>query len=360
MNETVSMKGEIKKIDIGDNFEYDVYVPDIITPDTKVVVYEHGGGGYSNDWRPFSKELAANGSDAIIIHASGPRGTTQELINTTLNEYNISANNVVFDGHSAGGAHALKDAANFISTHPNEADAPIITFTDGCLGTVYPTKKEVQVLKNSNAVVLAFVQPGYWQIENYQKLAKFGVNTVIAVRKNLTGDDFWKKHAAMNASYISGGLYDFVSGKGELPEGYELITYNPSTNKFSTVDSSLISDIDSIYSLFDINTLNIKIERLTSLKDYKIKTDSTSVNYYLNTIIQKVRNSEFLNGNFNSFSGSSSTSVPSQIPDVVSDYFNKVANTLTRIVKLTESVAQIDTSYQELDENLTAMLDKKN
>ena len=360
MSETVVMKGEIKKIDLGDNFEYDVYVPDTITPDTRVVVYEHGGGGYYNDWRPFSKELANNGSDAVIIRASGPRGTTQELIDKTLNEYNLNPNNVMFDGHSAGGAHALKNAANFITAHPNDAEAPIITFTDGCLGTIYPTKEAVQVLKNSNAVVLAFVQPGYWQIENYQKLARYGINTVIAIRKdNIPGDDFWKKHAAMNASYISGGILDFVSGKGKLPEGYELITYNSSTNKFTTIDLSLINDIDSIYELFDINTLNIKIERLAYLKDYKIKSDSAIVTHYLNAIVRKVRNSQFLNGSFNSFSGSSSTSVPSQIPGVVSDHFNKVANNLTRIVNLTDAIAKIDTSYQELDEKLVAMINKK-
>lgn len=359
MSETVAMKGEIKKIDVGDSFEYDVYVPDTITSDTRVIVYEHGGGGYHNDWRPFTKEITTNGSDAIIIHASASRVSTLNLINSTLTEYNLSVNNVTIDGHSAGGANALKDAAELISAYPNEIEAPIITFTDGCLGTIYPTRKEVEVLKNSNAVVLAFVQPGYWQIENYQKLARYGVNVVIAVRKNLTGDDFWKKHAAMNASYISGGLYDFVSGKGELPEGYELITYNPETNKFSTVDLSLINDIDSIYELFDINTLNTKIERLAYLKDYNIKSDSAIVTHYLNAIVRKVRNSQFLNGSFNSFSGSSSTSVPSQIPDVVSDHFNKVANNLTRIVNLTDAIAKIDTSYQELDEKLVAMINKK-
>ena len=62
---------------------------------------------------------------------------------------------------------------------------------------------------------------------------------------------------------------------------------------------------------------------------------------------------------FNSFSGSSTTSVPSEIPSVVKRHFSDAARTMDKIVRLTDSVNEIHVRYEEIDSELTKLVNNK-
>ncbi|MDD5888428.1 MAG: hypothetical protein PUC82_02945 [bacterium] len=351
-------QNNIKTFTTSNGTTTEVYVPDTVTPATKILVYEHGSGGYYRDWKVFLQKFNEQNCDTIVIQASRDDFTTIDLIKKTLTDYNLSPNNVSFNGYSAGGICAVKDSIDLIETYKDTVQAPIISMSDGYICYGGPNKEQIKTLKDSNAVVVAFAQSPNYQVDSYKTLAKEGVNVLLAVDENVDLSHSTRKHAAMNANFILEGVMEFITGQKDLPSGYKLMTYNPTSNNFEPISSDYITDTNSLYELFDINVFQLKKERLTTLTAYDIKSDNNILSDYINNIRTSIKNSNFLNTTFSTSGCISTTNVPSKIQNCVENYFSSTTDILLKIVTLTDSISNIHSSYEKADADLTSNVDK--
>lgn len=344
-------KGAVLKFALDDGYTFEAYVPNDCTRDTAVTIYEHGDGGYYNDWKTYQEKFAKDGCSSIIIRADRNRST--ELYNHIKKTYNLTPKQNMTVSFSGGTSYAIKETVDMIKQNPN-GEPPVAVLLDGYVPTGYLISDgTVDTLIKGNALVLAFGRSGGSTYYNqYLSLAKAGANVVIF--KDLSSYGY--SHRGMNNSYMEGGLLEYTLGEGELPDRYEISIYDSSKHQFVSLDYSQVSRLDKVYNLFGIDTFKIRSASLLSLKNYEITSDSAVINDYLNNIINMIKSSSFLNLTFNS-SFNSTTNVPTAIPSCVKRYFNSVSQELINLSNFIDTIAQIDPAYQKLDEKLLKLVD---
>lgn len=65
----------------------------------------------------------------------------------------------------------------------------------------------------------------------------------------------------------------------------------------------------------------------------------------------------FANANFSSFGGSSITSMPSQVPEAVSNYFNNATTVMNSLADLMGDIASVHVAYENADKDLKKSID---
>lgn len=344
--------GAVLKFSLDDGYTFEAYVPNGCTSDTAVTIYEHGDGGYYNDWNTYQEKFAKDGCSSIIIRAD--RNQSTELYNHIKKIYNLTPKQNMTVSFSGGTSYAIKETVDMIKQNPN-GEPPVAVLLDGYVPTGYLVSDgTVDTLIKGNALILAFGRAGGSTYYNqYLSLAKAGANVVIF--KDLSSYGY--SHRGMNNSYMEGGLLEYTLGEGELPNRYEISVYDSSKRQFVSLDYSQVSTLDKVYTLFGIDTFKMRIDGLLSLKNYEITSDRAVINDYLNNIINTIKSSSFLNLNFNS-SFNSTTNVPTAVPTCVKRYFNSISQKLINLSNFIDIVSQIDPTYQQLDEKLQKIIDE--
>lgn len=343
--------GAILQFSLDDGYTFEAYVPNNCTSDTAVTIYEHGDGGYYNDWKTYQEKFAKDGCSSIIIRADRYRST--ELYNHIKKTYNLTPKQNMTVSFSGGTSYAMKETVDMIKQNPN-GEPPVAVLLDGYVPTGYLISDgTVDTLIKGNALVLAFGRSGGSTYYNqYLSLAKAGTNVVIF--KDLSSYGY--SHSGINNSYMEGGLLEYTLGEGALPDRYEILVYDSSKRQFVSLDYSQVSSLDKVYDLFGIDTFKMRINSLLSLKNYEITSDSAVINGYLNNIINMIKRSSFFNLTF-SDSFDSTTNVPTAVPDCVKRYFNSVSQELINLSNFIDTISQIDPAYQKLDDKLLKLID---
>ncbi len=343
-----------------------LYVPPKVNADTPIFTYTYGSG-QKEDWYSVYQSngnygiydgLIENGSDSIVIMPymgwdADWGGNTLDIINSIRQEYGITNLNVSGSGFSKGGFGGFVTVAENIRQNPN-IDPQVVFFVDDYSNTYYQAKSMLdsngrgELLAKNNTILFAY-DPDWKSPSNYRAYIQAGLNMVRVEPQNSI-------HAAINANFFKNRIYDYMAGASLPQEGYVYKVYNREKGTWLEIDCSKIATIDKLYDYFDIDTLKSKIYKLSSLSEYEIKSDGGVVEQYLNNIIGTIKSSGFLNSPIAEFGGSSTTSVPSQIPGCVRKYFISTAKTIERLVGLMDAISEIDPSYQSVDQNLLSMM----
>ena len=245
--------GVVKKFvsDKGQTFE--AFIPSGCTNDTPIVMYEHGDGGYSSNWRTYIEKFSQGSSDSIIIRAD--RRDSMDLYNSLVKQYNLDSPCNVNVSFSGGTVYSIKETAQMIKDNP-DGQPPVSVILDGYVPFSHlESEGIVDTLRDSDALVLAFGRHGgEYYSQYYKALAKSGVNVVLFtdVSKAVSHDD-------VNNSYMMDGLYEYSLGIGNLPDKYDIQVYNSATGAFEKLPYDSVSSLSKVYEYFGIENYKLPI-----------------------------------------------------------------------------------------------------
>lgn len=345
--------GVVKKFKTENGKVFEAYIPNNYTSSTNVIIYEHGDGGYSNDWKTYKDKFETGECDSIIIRAD--RNKSSDLYNHIVSEYNLTGENKMTVSFSGGTSYAFAETKKIIEQNPDAA-APVTVIMDGYIPYQYlGTNGTSAAIREANGIILAFGRPndsGYYKI--YQQYAKESKTNMIIFKDT---SSYGKSHMGVNNSFMEAGLLEYVEGRGELPDRYEICIYDSEKGEFVTLDRSQVSTLADVYSLFGLDykgkpiIRNYTLTELGQIEDLSVTSDSGVLEESLNKIRSVIRNSNIVN--CGSLGGCSSTTMmPSQIGAVVSRFLESTTSCLSKIVNETSQFAAIGESIEELNFNL--------
>lgn len=340
--------GKVRKFTLENGYEFEAYVPNNCNVNTSIMIYEHGDGGYYNDWRSYDKKFLTDGCNSIVVRAD--RNNSIALYDHIVDYYNLNEAKRMTVSFSGGTVYAMNETAQMIEQNPN-ASAPLAVIMDGYVPTGHLSSNGViETLKESNTLVLAFAQSGSSNsyVSQYEKMAKMGVNVIILRDQSTYGNS----HSGVNTSFMEGGILEYTLGEGKLPDRYKIYVYDSEKKEFISLEHSQVETLNDVYQYFGINTLKSSANKLLNLNDFSITSDNVVVTRYLNSILAAIRNTDFLNVNFQS-SFESTTQIPSSVATVVQNYFAKSAAVLENVSNLVDAIASIDKIYERTDKRLS-------
>lgn len=245
--------GVVKKFvsDKGQTFE--AFIPSGCTNDTPIVMYEHGDGGYSSNWRTYIEKFSQGSSDSIIIRAD--RRDSMDLYNSLVKQYNLDSPCNVNVSFSGGTVYSIKETAQMIKDNP-DGQPPVSVILDGYVPFSHlESEGIVDTLRDSDALVLAFGRHGgEYYSQYYKSLAKSGVNVVL-----FTDVSKAVSHSDVNNSYMMDGLYEYSLGIGNLPDKYDIQVYNSATGAFEKLPYDSVSSLSKVYEYFGIENYKLPI-----------------------------------------------------------------------------------------------------
>lgn len=381
---------------------YLIYVPDEVKENTDIFVFVHGGAEMTNenrynDWNSvIQQQLNENGSDSIVIMPTMANRWDDNWASNTIDiteliqeEYQLQNQNVTSCGFSFGGWGAARTTIENIKRNPSLEPQVMFMLDDYGLATQNPSKYilgdggQEAILENdsivfsyvSRAVVLSDkVTDKTRQLDAY---AKSGMNLVRVVCED-------GSHFAIKDNFFNNNLIDYTNGNATLPEnGYTYqvarLTVDPSSGEeiVEWVDVSFdeINTKEKLYNYFGINGIgkvNVDFAKLGSYGDklnilnklndisisemagnlYYLKSDSELLQKHLNNIMSKIKSSALIQGTSISSSFSSTSNVPSQIPNVVLEILNNSASLLISLSNDLNEFAKVGLSVDKLDDDI--------
>lgn len=345
--------GYLKEFVTDSGYHFQAYIPDNCTASTSVVVYEHGDDGYVRNWAPYDNRLTSDACDSIIIRAD--RTNNIDFYNCIAKEYDLTNSQTFMVSFSGGTVYSINESEAMIKQNPS--NVPVTVIMDGYVPTDYLSSSgTLSTIKNSNSLILAFAQYNGTNkyVDQYERLAKMGFNIVIFKDKSLYGTS----HDGVNASFMENGVVKFLNGTGSLPDNYDIIVYDSNIKAFKSLNYNDVSTVNKVFKYFNLGSSfgNITGD-FRKLKDYVLKSDAKTLQNYLNFIGRRVKETHFANMNFSSFGGSSTTSMPSQVPEAVSNYFNNVTTVMNSLAGLMDDIASVHVAYENADNNLKKSID---
>lgn len=241
--------GSLRRITDESGKSYDVYVPNDVNPDTPIMLY-HPGDGLTADWNTYKQAFENSDPNAVIAYCGRVNDTQlyDKLVSTCGLNGNTSPVNITFSG---GGMSGIEQAANISSSSNNSGRPQISAVMDSYLAPSFlESKGYTSSLKDNGSIILAFTESNpsvNTYDQQYRDVARSGANMLIL---RDTSSEYGGSHAGMNSSFINGGVVDYLSGTGTLPDRYVVEHYNPSTNSFDVVDRSSISSLEDLYTYF--------------------------------------------------------------------------------------------------------------
>lgn len=338
----------------GKGIKYKLYVPDNVNEDTPVFVYAYGSGDPNME-----KCIAEHGSDSIVIgtiidYKADIGKLTMDIVNEVKDEYGVSSTIVSPSGFSLGGPVGLKVAAENIRRNP-DCEPQTVFFVDG-YGTYFYNPKlhlndtdTMNLFKENNTVFFAFDHPD--KKTNVNTLyAEAGLNFIMV---KCVGQG----HGEINSSFFANGLYDYRANERLPKDGYVYSIYNKEKGAWEEIPYEKVETLANIYELFGIEyNGNIEhkytIEEMANLEDLDVRSSDSALATLLNGIRSAIRNSSIVNKGYASSGCSSTTLMPSQVPAVVSRYYEATVNSLSKLVNETEQFAKIGESIKDMDFNL--------
>ena len=363
--------------------EYHVYMPEKIDANTKIIMYEHGAGGYGINYQSLNNSIAENGSNSIIVYYNrsqiperGIISDQMDIIKAISAETGVSPTNVAGVGHSAGAPYTLATAAEIIKSNPNTPPQSIMLL-DGSFIESKANGLTEDVLKTlgQNDTVLYAVMPANCDrrsmIELYKKWSKeYGINIVILRDKNATTGNGGIDHALANNNYAKNGLLEFQEGNATFPPGlYDSFVIQDGEMKDIEIAGKTNADVHKYLGISPLKSLlydlallkNIPTSGVYPLINGSTVSDTVVMNNYLNNIIGSIKSCSLVTNGYNeNQSFLSTTKVPCQISSIANEYFTMKATLLQKIANDMYEFAKIAEKNQILDMHMANVVDSMN
>lgn len=349
-----NIKGKFVTRTKENGIKYKLYVPENVNADTPIFVYAYGSGDPSME-----KCVSEQGSASIIIgtiidYSADFGNVTMDIVNEVKEEFDVTSTIVSPSGFSLGGPVGYKIAAENIRRNPD--CEPQTVFLIDAYGTFFYNPKlhlndteMMNLFKENNTVFFAFDHPDKKTDVN-TLYAEAGLNFVMV-------KCIGQGHGEINSSFFSNGLYNYRADE-ELPkDGYVYSIYNKETGVWEEIPYEKVGTLADVYALFGIeyNGLNehkYTIQELANLEDLEVRSSDAVLATLLNGIRGAIKNSSIVSKGYSSGGCSSTTLMPSQVPTVVSRYFETTINSLSKLVNETNQFAKIGESIETMDFNL--------
>lgn len=351
--------------------EYVLYVPDNIDDNTSVLVFEHGNGGRVQevidyaDSKPNQIIIAPRRSN-IDSDFSNPKHYEELmlLVDSVRDKYNITNYNITSAGHSSGGYYGLAMASNNVEIH-SDAVGPQIVYMLDDYGPSYQYPEQtynnlhLDNLKNSNSIMFFIENPSKYDTGEATYYAEQGIN-VIRI-KYASGQN---THGEIKINFFDDGFARFSEGNTKLPanEKYTYMVYNNDKHNWETISVNEIDTLSKVYNYFGINGSNLRYDNTyqdnlnildSLLKSRTVNVDSIDISSDLGILLSNVNNvfaaikgTSIVGKKVSISSGSSTTSVPSQIPEIVNSY---CSSSIKALSGLAVALKQIEDSGYALD-----------
>lgn len=387
---------------------YKVYVPENCNANTEVLVYCHGGGDYES-WYG-TDYLKQNGSDTIVIFPTGDAGFREtneygaqvvDVVNQVKQQYNITNNNFSVAGFSMGSTPTYTIMGEYLKQNPNNNGLTTMYLLDN-----YPNANVSGInkfdsllndygsyYKNNNTMFVAMIPQwngGTYIIGSKQKeldyLVQHGITNVSVLHSrkatfpgsypdlNLGGDS----HQVVEQGFWVDGFFNTTKNSSVIygDNEYNLTIYNKVTGQYEVTNFANLNSLDKLRQYFGINIttgnntatvtplnngtdfLKDEISKLAGLTLYEtsnklLKSDKDVLLGNVNNVISDIKNTSFVSSGLNlSFSGSSTTKVPSGIPNIIGLYFTFTTNMLTELSNFMNTVATAGENIDKMDKDL--------
>ena len=354
--------------------------PDNVNPNTQVAIYMHGGGGQTSGGNDAVNCLAngANTNSIIIIPNNSARDT-QSFYNDVVNVYDsfisengIKQNNLVISGFSNGYRSTFGILDTYLAKHPNSDSASVYLVetypqNDGVYqynydaykknGTMFYSYTGAYGYKDANSTSSpSSLGDTYNRILN--PLNNNGCNVVNMLEGRAVG------HQEAEQVFFHDGIIDF--SKGVLTLSGNKYTYqirNSQTGLWETVNVSDIDTLEKMTKRFGVTTLPMitddtyftNLNYLTSLqlRDETVSTDSDVLLGNIGNMYNVIKGSTFVaSGYVCSLGSSSTTKVPSAIPDVINKYFSSTSNILCSLGVFLKKCEESNTLMEETEKDI--------
>ena len=379
------MASQIKEYTLKDGTKITAYVPSNVSSDTPIFYYSYVvGSDYNKDpvWKGMEEDMARYDGDAIVIiphdkklQIGGESTATHkyqinatEAFETVKQDLGVETTQFINGGFSAGFGYGTRTLAHYLQENPN-ADRQVLLAVDGVINpTANLQQSELDALKANNTVIISFTQQKNHKYQaNLFKSTNLPILYVVdnSIPEQTPDSQYWGIHDQVAMDFFDKGIYEqvinFALGKGELnlPEGYSLRYYNPKTGEIvKNITPDQAAELLGVTSFEKLSpTMQL---HLATLGDISIKSSNKTLETYLNSIRARIRETNFLTANINSASFSSTTKVPTAIPELIDSYFASTASLLNSIANKTVAIAKIASEIEMVDKNLALKLESIN
>ena len=373
-----------------------VYVPDNVNPSTRVVIAFPGGGfeadvyhgNHRQGWHGIQDYLMESGSDCIVIMPHSANGVNEDpsywvdMVDLVKDEYGITSSGCSFSGFSQGSISTMYGMNQYLKQNPN-VESQVCFVADGYDSYYYNSTGMANMVKDTfveNGTILISIE-GTHSNKNYlNQYVDAGINVLRVSFKDIpltdctdyygrTSSGDYDRHVATNQSLFRDQFYEFYAGTGPLPEGYIYEYYDQESGTWIEIDRNEIDTYEKLHAFYGnvvsgTNLYENKINALKSLEDVSlaVTSDSDVLGICINGVIGKIRTSNFVQNSvsFDGGFGGSTTSVPTQIPSVVSSFFDSNATFLMGLANDMSAIAQIGSSIDEINNHLAILAGELN
>ena len=349
--------------------------PNNVNPNTQVAIYMHGGGGQTSGGNDAVNYLQnSTNINSIIIIPNNSDRNNQFFYNDVVNVYDnfiskngINQNNLVISGFSNGYRSTFGILDSYLEKHPNSNPASVYLVetyvqSDGIYQYNYDAYKK-------NGTMFYSYTARYGSGGNYNScgvtysdilnpLDSNGCKVVNMLEGRVVD------HRPSELVFFQDGIIDFSKGGLTLPsDKYTYQIRNSQTGLWEEVNVNDINTLEKMNKRFGIATLPMitddtyftNLNYLTSLKlsNETISTDSDVLLGNIGNMYNVIKGSTFVaSGYVCSFGSSSTTKVPSAIPDVINKYFSSTSNILCSLGVFLKKCEESNTLMEETEKDI--------
>lgn len=364
-----------------------VYYPSNVNSNTQVALYMHGGGDdlvSANDAVRYLNN-SNNTNSIVIIPSDLSNRTTDAYFNSVVGAYDnfikqngINQNNLVISGFSSGYCSTFGVLNKYLEKHPNSDSASVYLIETYPQSYDYSSERyknyyDYSAYKNNGTMFYSYTGKygnGNSLGETYDKILNplddNGCN-VINIMVDGAG------HQGSEEAFFTDSVIDFSKGNTTLTNSsYYYQVKNSQTGKWELISANDVNTLNKIRERFNLTTLpmitvedtyldNLKYLSSLSLSSETVSTDSNTLLDNINNMYSVIKGSTFVVSNYVSGGGSSTTKVPSSIPDVINKYFSATSNLLCGLAvflkKCEESNALMEKTEKDIESDAGSLGD---
>ncbi len=351
------------------NIDLVVSVPSNVNSSSGLVLLGAGSGGIYGTTETLNSIVKDQPNTIVVAPISQYENSyyaAHDTINLLKNNYNITST-PTYEAFSANTKTVLKVAAHAASTNPSQSlnvvivDSATIDYAGRPKADTI-SDEELNSLIANNTTVINFNQVNDGGV--YYDYAAKGLNVIMVEIKEQSGKGI---HGAIMQAVQESDFYNISTGEydfSKLPTTVKLegVTYNleynfternGTTNRnISAQEASELVNKTSNLNTNNTQAITLSSEKLNALANLaNVESDNDILTNSLNDIRNSIKNTKFLKTNLSNGGMSSTTKVPSEIPNAVMKFLQSNVALLELIAEETNQFAKIGTSIVNLDQN---------
>lgn len=175
-------------------------------------------------------------------------------------------------------------------------------------------------------------------------------------------------HTGSERAFFTDGVIDFSKGNMTLTNSNYYYQIKNSAGKWELISADDVNTLEKVRERFKLTTLpmitvedtyldNLKYLSSLSLSSETFSNDSDVLLANVNNIYSVIKGSTFVVSNYVSGGCSSTTKVPSSIPDVINKYFSATSNLLCELAHFLKECEDSNTLMNETEKEIESDAD---